>query len=1757
MKTNNTIFSKLLWIVPLVVIILLGAFLRFYGIAWDQDFHLHPDERFLTMVETSISPVPNIDEYFNTSTSTLNPHNVLDGNGNSVFPFFVYGTLPLFIVRYLAEWTGQAGYGQVYLVGRYLSGLFDIGTIILVFFIARKMSSKRWLPHLAAFLYACSVLPIQISHFFIVDNFSVFFSTLALLAAVNIWKAPIKNDPLQGFKIIPIREVFDFRGFGNYALFAIAFGMAMASKINAIIIVVLLPLGLILNDPDILKGKSSSVWKKLVHHLFFTGVISFLVFRIFQPYAFSGPGFFNIIPNSKWISNLRELTALSSGSSNYPPSLQWARRSFWFPIQNMIVWGMGLPLGISGILGLILMGWKIIRGQLQKYGLLWIFCVVYLIWQASLWNPTMRYFLFIIPVFSIIAAWFFYQAVRYFKKKSKQPLSIFFRSIISIFAAFLILGSLIWAISFINIYRQPMTRIAASEWIYENIESAVNLTIEDEKGAFSQPLPYSHYSRLDVGKPLELSFTADLDGFLNRITIDHVVSPVISEIYQDLSIKIVKTSSSEVIYSWNINDPFQRDGEFQGKKQELILNNPQEIHQGEQFQIILEVLNGDSWLNLAGYLSAIISSEDISYSQPVFEFVKILDENSSYEIGFRPFRDGKLTNLNLFRIEELDKSSEKPILLINLIEEETGKILGTWKEVLRNHGNTDFRGENFQIIIDTPVELSSGKSYSLSLQVLQDGKRLALNGSKNAKETDWDDALPLYMHGLNPFDLNEGVYPSELNFQMYWDDDQEKLDRFIHILDRTDYIIFSSNRQWGSTTQIPERYPLSTLFYKELIGCKSEDVQWCYRVAKPGTFNGSLGYELIKTFQVNPSIFSFEFNSQFAEEAFTVYDHPKVFIFRKTEQFEIKSVIEKFSTVDLSQVLNLSPKESEERVGNLMLNGEQVNLQKQGGTWSELFDYSAFQNKYPFFSVVIWYLTISILGWIFFPLMRIIYKGLPDQGYPLIKLTSLLLITLPIWILSSTVFIFSRLLIGIVILSAFLVNLFLYMKNRQMINSDLKQNYRYFLKVELIGLFFFVFFLLIRLGNPDLWHPYKGGEKPMDFSYFNAVIKSIQFPPYDPWYSGGYINYYYYGFVIAAIPTKLLGIVPSIAYNLILPSFFSFTAMTAFSFGWNLRKHKVENRSIDPSKKESFIRKIIRSPYSAALLSAVLVLMIGNLGTLRMFIQGVFNLGLKSLPLKSGNLFQAILIFANGFKQLINGARFTYYPGDWYWIPSRAIPGEPITEFPFFTFLYGDPHAHLFAYPITILGLTWILSIILEKFRFLGKPETFVKLFAGTVIIGSLRAINSWDYPTYLGIAICVIIYCGINYLKPNEKFLGSYPIIRKKLIAVVLYSMGFILLTIILYYPFIKWFGQGYTSANIWQGDKTPVGSYLIHWGLFIFVIYSWLVFETYQWMAGTPLSAMRPYYPYRWYFIMLFALILIIMVVGFVLGVKVILIIIPALTSLAFLLFRKEYSDKKRFVVLIAMAGLILTLAVEVVVIKGDIGRMNTVFKFYLQAWTLLALSSAYFLRKILGPLFTKIANHQTLKIWLAILIVLFFSVLLFTVTASADKISDRISKDTPFTLDGMSFMKYSTYLENDTVMDLSQDHDAIRWMQDNIKGTPTIVEANLPEYRWGNRFTVYTGLPGVLGWNWHQRQQRAINPPEWVTNRVEDINNFYSLADLEKAKEFIDKYQVEYIIVGQLEKAVYSGIGLEKFFDSKNILWEIVYKSEETYILKVNNS
>jgi uncharacterized membrane protein len=253
---------------------------------------------------------------------------------------------------------------------------------------------------------------------------------------------------------------------------------------------------------------------------------------------------------------------------------------------------------------------------------------------------------------------------------------------------------------------------------------------------------------------------------------------------------------------------------------------------------------------------------------------------------------------------------------------------------------------------------------------------------------------------------------------------------------------------------------------------------------------------------------------------------------------------------------------------------------------------------------------------------------------------------------------------------------------------------------------------------------------------------------------------------------------------------------------------------------------------------------------------------------------------------------------------------------------------------------------------------------------------------------------------------------------------------------------------------------------------------------------------------------------------------------------------------------SGFALTIAVELIVLKGDIGRMNTVFKFYLQAWTLFSISAAVALMWLWDAI-PGIWPEKIRKVWEVCLILLIGGALLFPLTAGMDKTSDRMSILAPHTLDGMDYMKTAHYSDFDKDMDLSQDYRAIRWMQDNIKGSPVIVEANIPEYRWGTRFTIYSGLPGVVGWNWHQRQQRAVVNSDWVQQRVDQVVQFYNSLDGNQVKEFLHKYAVKYIIVGQLERAAYSAEGIAKFQGWNGDLWDEVYRDGETVIYQVKEN
>jgi 4-amino-4-deoxy-L-arabinose transferase-like glycosyltransferase len=207
--------SKYLWLydLGLIVLLLVGAYFRLVGLDWDGDQNLHPDERFLTGVETALIPVESFSDYWNTETSTLNPHN--QGYG-----FFVYGTLPIFTVRYVAEWLGQTGWGEINRVGRQLSALVDLLVIVVVYLAGTHLYGRR-VGLLAAAFSTFTVLQIQLSHFFAVDTFLTLFTFLSVYLAIRVATDEGKPDGP------PLR-------ISTFIWFGVALGMAVASKVTTV-----------------------------------------------------------------------------------------------------------------------------------------------------------------------------------------------------------------------------------------------------------------------------------------------------------------------------------------------------------------------------------------------------------------------------------------------------------------------------------------------------------------------------------------------------------------------------------------------------------------------------------------------------------------------------------------------------------------------------------------------------------------------------------------------------------------------------------------------------------------------------------------------------------------------------------------------------------------------------------------------------------------------------------------------------------------------------------------------------------------------------------------------------------------------------------------------------------------------------------------------------------------------------------------------------------------------------------------------------------------------------------------------------------------------------------------------------------------------------------------------------------------------------------------------------------------------------------
>lgn len=1741
----------------LVLILAAGAYFRFTGVDWDAGQHVHPDERFLTMVVDAIRPVP-LSQYFNTSLSTLNPNNV--GYG-----FYVYGTLPLFIVRYMAGWFNMTGYGQIYLMGRILSAAADFLTVMLAFLIAMRLYRKTRLGLLVLAFEAAAVLQIQLAHFFTVDTFSNLFTYLALYFAVIVMTTPL---PEAEQELEPWSFAAWLKKIGPYVGFGVALGMAAASKVNTAPVALVLPLAIFLRLSGMWTGRWDGRLRRMVLdgvlYVMLAAMVSLLVFRIFQPYAFSGPGFFNVKLNPDWIADLKELRNQSTGDVDFPPALQWARRPIWFGWQNLTVWGLGLPLGLAAWAAFVWMGWRILRGEWRTHLLLWAWTGLYFLWQGTGFVSSMRYLLPIYPSLTIVAAW---GLVRLWEGAEQAPRRQGLWRVLSLtLLVAVVAGTAAWAFAFTRIYHRPESRVAASEWMYQNVPGPVTLALETEDGrTVNVPLPLPAGELVSPDFPLRMAFRPAYEGFVTQIEPGiamNLQGDVATTLAVTLSEVLPDGTVQQIAYGI-LTDAFA----YSESSMVISFSEPVAVQPDRQYVLEMQTIEPGTSLRLRSNPVLVFQTTRGTRRQALPEIVQTVRADADVLLpGFRVPENGALKKVTLNRVVDWNASGQ-----FKTLEVVVARPGQENDPIARLQLSSDFvakgdqRGEEYVLEIGQTATLSADETYLLRLRLVDGDGRLAVYGVKPTVETTWDMTVPFDLGYGNPFDIWWGIYRTDLNLEMYWDDNPPKTERMLAILDQADYILSSTNRVWGTVPRVPERYPVSTEFYRLLLGCPPDrDVVWCYNVAEVGTFQGQLGFDLVYVGTSYPNLGPIRFNTQFAEEAFSVYDHAKVMIFRKNESYDAERVRALLEAVDVSRAVHLTPRQAGSYKGDLLMSVQDWSKQLQGGTWSQLFDTQALYNRYPFLALILWYVALTLLGWLVYPLVRLAMGGLPDHGYPFSKLVALLLLAWLSWMAGSAGIAVTQLTISGVVVLLMLLNGVLFWVQRKALVQEFAQRRGYWWRVEALFLVLFLAFVLVRLANPDLWHPYKGGEKPMDFSYFNAVLKSTTFPPYDPWYAGGYINYYYYGFVIVGMFVKWLGIVPAIAYNLILPTLFAMLCMGAFSVVWNLTwsvgrvgDEGDEISALQPS------RWLEWRFYRSGLWGAGLLAILGNLGTVRMIWHGLQRLALPAgMTMEDGTVLQRWVWSLQGLGRFLGGQNLPYGWGDWYWIPSRALPGNNITEFPMFTFLYADLHAHMIALPITVLVLGWILGVLLDRWQWQVFPErrwlsAAAAFFVGGLAIGALRPTNTWDLPTYLLLSVVVLGYVIVRY--------GNWPVVWRQeerstgRILMALLAGGLLVgLAFLLYEPFSRWYQQGYGSIAVWkEPEQAPFWSYLTHWGIFLFILLSWLWYETLDWMAKTPLSALNKWKPYASTIAVVVGFVVFVVIVGVVAitlqEVTFAWLALPAAIWAGVLMLRPNQPDTKRLVLFMVGTGLVITLFVELFVLVGDINRMNTVFKFYLQVWTLFAISSAaalFWMLPGIGALWGRVSSG----VWRTVLVLLVGGGLLFPLLGGMDKMRDRMSSLAPHTLDGMAYMQTSFYNESGLDMELEQDYQAIRWMQENVVGTPVIVEGKTGEYRWGTRFTIYTGLPGVVGWNWHQIQQRNQMPSAMVTGRIEEISAFYLTTDRQQAKAFLDKYHVGYIVVGQLERVLYPGPGLDKFEALNGDLWREVFRYKDTVLYEV---
>src|SRR5213080_4940542 len=436
----------------LFALALLGLALRLYGLNWDQGNSFHPDERQILFHVTALSWPGSLAQFLDPANSPLNPH------------FFAYGSFPLYLLAIIGNILSHffpdiTSLSNLTLVGRVLSAIFDCGTILLTGWLALALTEDTtpgrryaWtLALLSAALVTFTPLQLQLSHFYAVDTILLFFTMLTVLASVKL----ARTDALIRWSLVA----------------GLAYGLALATKFSAAPLIIPIIVALLLRCRKL--GLISSLASFLL-----IIVITVMAFLIAMPYA--------LLDRVNFVQQISAQGDLARGYLDLPYVRQFAGTiPYLYEIQNMLLWGMGVALGLAAFAGLLWLCWRVWKRDVLLWLVVLSWVLVYSAITGSFYVKFMRYMLPVYPLLVLMAAALLLALLQRGRAVT-QPSQRRIATILPMLAIVLVLlGTMFQGLALLNVYSQPNTRIQASQWIYNHVKPGSVLTYEQ----WDDPLP--------------------------------------------------------------------------------------------------------------------------------------------------------------------------------------------------------------------------------------------------------------------------------------------------------------------------------------------------------------------------------------------------------------------------------------------------------------------------------------------------------------------------------------------------------------------------------------------------------------------------------------------------------------------------------------------------------------------------------------------------------------------------------------------------------------------------------------------------------------------------------------------------------------------------------------------------------------------------------------------------------------------------------------------------------------------------------------------------------------------------------------------------------------------------------------------------------------------------------------------------------------------------------------------------------------------